>query len=171
MAMPGHTCGPKPNAIWRLGWRSILNSHPAGVPHGNGASGGSRGHARVDRPGCRHLRPRAVQDRHRRARVRRRCVAAAWPRRRAGLAPTRGRRGFESDRRAFVLAQRLPLQAVAHPGRSRTLAQLLVDGLHPCRFPSRSQASRHRPRRPTSRRIVRQPATSGRFCWRASTRC
>jgi len=30
--------------------------------------------------------------------------------------------------------------------------------LHPCRFHSRSQPSRHRPRRPTSRRIVRQAA-------------
>jgi len=39
------------------------------------------------------------------------------------------------------------------------------------RFHSRSQPSRHRPTRPTSWRIARQPAMSGRFCWRASTRC
>jgi len=30
----------------------ILAHIPAGVRHGNGASGGSRAHARVDRPGC-----------------------------------------------------------------------------------------------------------------------
>ncbi len=44
-------------------------------------------------------------------------------------------------------------------------------GRHPCRFHSRSQPSRHRPRRPTSRRNARQPAMSGRCCWSASTRC
>jgi len=81
-----------------------------------------------------------------------------------------GARGFESDRRAFFLAQRLPLQAVAQPGRSRALVQFLVDGLHTCRFHSRSQPSRHRPRRPTSRRNARQPNMFGRCCWRASTR-
>jgi len=52
-----------------------------------------------------------------------------------------GARGFESDRRAFVLAQRLPLQALAHPGRGRTLVQLPVDGLHLCRIHPRSQPS------------------------------
>jgi len=44
-------------------------------------------------------------------------------------------RGLESDRRAFVLAQRLPLRAVAHPDRGRALVQLLVDGLHPLSIP------------------------------------
>ena len=64
--------------------------------------------------------------------------------------------------------------ASAHPGRGRTLVQLLVDGLHPCRFHVRSQPSRHRPTRPTRptrRRIAGQPAMSGRCCPRASTRC
>ncbi len=151
----------------------ILAHIPAGVRHGNGASGGSR--ARASRstrlpppPAC---RPGSASPRSRSAPMRCRSMAPTTPvlrRPEVGAAVRQpGARGFESDRRAFVLAQRLALQAVAHPGRSRTLVQLLVDGLHPCRFHSRSQPSRHRPTQPTSRGIARQPATFGRCCRRA----